>query len=97
MPYKLFFQVLQAAWRWLWDSKNRVDMKDRQRLLGIVKSMVYAKTQESLDDIYEEAVDDRETNQGFLKYLERVYARRQLWAVCYREELPTQITIARQP
>ncbi|KAG0717523.1 hypothetical protein GWK47_008026 [Chionoecetes opilio] len=38
------FHVLQQVWRWLLDGKHGIDKDSRQELMGLVKSLVYAKS-----------------------------------------------------
>ena len=47
------FHVLQAAWRWLWNSKNAIAKCDRKPLILVLKSLVYAKSEESFNASWE--------------------------------------------
>ena len=40
------WHVLNAVWRWLWDSNHQVKKDDRPHLLKKFRSLVYAKTEE---------------------------------------------------
>ena len=86
------FHVLQATWRFLWDSHNRVQKEHRQQLLSIMKKMVFAKTEKELEEVYTKACDNDVVGlySKFGQYLERQFQRRSLWAVCLREDLPVR-------
>ena len=83
------FQVLQAAWRWLWDSKNRIAMKDRQHLFHAIKYMVYAKDATVFDAKYQAILRDQRITAytPFMTYVTKVYDRRELRALCIRTNL----------
>lgn len=42
------FHLLQAVWRHLWDGKNNISRVHRPHLLGLVKDLVYADTDDEL-------------------------------------------------
>jgi predicted outer membrane lipoprotein len=50
------FHILQAFWRFLWDSKSGVRKESRQHLFGILKAMLYAQTKESLETLFQNAI-----------------------------------------
>ncbi|XP_071962543.1 uncharacterized protein [Antedon mediterranea] len=84
------FHILQAMWRYLWDTKHRVKKEDRPRLLGAVKAMLYASTEAQLHVFYEDLVgdDSSKTYPQFIDHVTKLYDRREMWALCYRNELP---------
>ena len=43
------FHVLQAAWRWLWNSKNAIAKSDRKSLISVLKSLVYAGCEDTFN------------------------------------------------
>lgn len=54
---KLFlcvFHVLQAAWRWLWVSRNDVANDDRKPLISVLKKLVYAESTYSFELMWSE-------------------------------------------
>lgn len=57
------FHVLQAYWRYLWDSKHGVAKSDRPHLFFLLKSMVYAETEEQLTSLYEHLLRDKVVNR----------------------------------
>ena len=52
------FHVLQAFWRYLWDSKKGVRKEHRPALLSLLKDMVYYQTIDKLEENYQKAAND---------------------------------------
>ncbi|KAK4302722.1 hypothetical protein Pmani_025206 [Petrolisthes manimaculis] len=52
--YLCIFHVLQQVWRWLLDGKHGVGKTDRQKLMGMVKQLVYAKTKDKFFGVWTE-------------------------------------------
>ena len=48
------FHVLQAAWRWLWDSQHGIRMEYRQECFAFISKLVYCVTEEC-DEAYQKA------------------------------------------
>ncbi|CAL9690696.1 unnamed protein product [Knipowitschia caucasica] len=86
------FHVLQAAWRWLWDAKSQVPLKHRQQLFSHIKYMMYADTKASLESKFQAILTDELAcaYPSYLAYVKKSYDRRNLWAICYRENMPTR-------
>lgn len=85
--YLCVFHVLQAVWRYLLDSKHGVGMADRQEIFYIVKEMLWADDQETLESVYSKLVlhcSDKDYS-CLLKYFNDLYERRKEWGLCYRE------------
>lgn len=58
------FHVLQQVWRWLLDGKHGVHKDDRQKLMGLVTSLVYAKS----PDFFSETWVTFQNSSLFKKY-----------------------------
>lgn len=84
------FHILQACWRYLWDHKTGVVKADRPELFRFVKDMLYAETVEMLQANYEVACSSEIVNRypKVLQYIEKLFERREEWALCYRHNLP---------
>ena len=84
------FHVLQAAWRYVWEGKHAIQRKDRPYLLGVVKAMVYASTEEDLENSYSLLTNDliSKKYEHFMGYCNKLYDRRAEWACCLRKDLP---------
>lgn len=80
------FHVLQAFWRYLWDSKNGVLKDHRQHVFSQLKSMIYAETEHDLEMLYQTVSKDEVLMryEKVRKHMEELYSRRSLWALCYR-------------
>lgn len=86
------FHLLQAMWRWLWDSQNGVAKNDRASLLNITKSLVYAQSPEELDELYERYLNEAIVCKypKFKEHFSSVYSRKNEWAICLRDSLPVR-------
>uniref|UniRef100_A0A1A7WUQ1 Si:dkey-75a21.2 n=5 Tax=Iconisemion striatum TaxID=60296 RepID=A0A1A7WUQ1_9TELE len=85
------FHVLQAMWRWLWDSHHEVQQEDRQWLLNIFKTMVCAKSPVELNAFYHQALEDPVVlrNHQYRDRLTAVFDQRKDWATCLCTGLST--------
>ncbi|XP_011669803.2 uncharacterized protein LOC105440902 [Strongylocentrotus purpuratus] len=83
------FHVLQAAWRWLWDSKHGIPKGSRQPLFQNIKRIMYASTPEEAATIHSDASEDPLTLRypKYLEYLNALYERRAFWALSFRSSL----------
>ena len=48
------FHLLQAYWRWLWNSGNKIENMDHPTLFNLFKSVVYAPNEDSYQKMEEE-------------------------------------------
>ncbi|XP_031169028.1 uncharacterized protein LOC116059903 isoform X2 [Sander lucioperca] len=79
------FHLLQAMWRWLWNSHNGIKKEERPQLLNGFRGLVYARTAEELSAAYATlSADPLASKHNFMKRLLEVYGRRQEWALCLR-------------
>ena len=46
----------QAHWQWIFSSQNKIEKKDKQALLQMMRKLVYLETQEEFDSELEENV-----------------------------------------
>lgn len=83
------FHILQAFWRYVWDSKHGVVLADRPHVFHLFKDMLYADSAPELQTRFEAAVQDDTLNKNekVLKYVENMFARKEQWAICYRKDL----------
>ncbi|KAK1887062.1 Transposase, partial [Dissostichus eleginoides] len=86
------FHLLQAVWRWLWSKESGVTHGDRPALFAIVKEMLYCQEIGSVDRLYSEARGHpvAASYEKFLRHLDRLYARRERWALSYRGSFLTR-------
>lgn len=86
------FHLLQAMWRWLWNSHNGVAKDHRSYLMSSFRRIVYAGTPSSLEEGYKVLTQDP-TAQKYLKFLQHlaeIFKRKEEWAICFQSELPTR-------
>ncbi|KAG0723666.1 hypothetical protein GWK47_042248 [Chionoecetes opilio] len=81
------FHVLQQVWRWLLDGKHGIDTDSRQELMGLVKTLVYAKSpvffQETWENFQNNSLVKKSSN--FLRYMTALVERRKAWSIAFRE------------
>ena len=84
------FHILQQVWRWLHDKNHGIPLADRPHLLLLFKHILYAESENEMEDLYKILKNDvtAKTYPNFLNYVKDVYTDKQLWALCYREDLP---------
>ncbi|CAG8851158.1 24566_t:CDS:1, partial [Gigaspora margarita] len=83
------FHFLQAAWKWLWDSKHGINKDDRVALIEYLKKIVFARTETRLEEVHNMFI----SSQVYLKYprfqkhFEIMWERRKEWAIAYCQHL----------
>lgn len=84
------FHILQAMWRWLWNSHHGIVLPDRSKLIFLVKDMVFACSQEDLEKCYACALNDATASKydNFRKYIQNIWDRRNQWSLALRQDLP---------
>lgn len=89
-PVLCIFHILQQVWRWLHEKKNNIDLNDRVSLLLNFKKILYAESQEALEQQYDSLIcsDIASKYPNLCKYLDAVYEDCESWALCYRVSLP---------
>ncbi|KAL5236478.1 hypothetical protein ACI65C_003888 [Semiaphis heraclei] len=86
------FHVLQAAWRYLWDSNHGISLKHRPVLFSGIKNMIYSKDTDELNNSFNLINQNPITNDypRFKVYVEGLFQRRQEWAICLRNNFVTR-------
>lgn len=83
------FNVLQAAWKYLFDPQNEIHFENRIELFTFVKEMVQAPSYEDLE-ITCDKIKESELSflyPEFISYVDELYDRRDEWAVFSRLDL----------
>ena len=90
--YLCIFHFLQSMWRWLLNSSNKINIQHRQYLMQQFRNMVYAKTEENLNNKYELLKKDPISTSyvNFIKHAATYWERRREWAICYRDSTCTR-------
>jgi hypothetical protein len=79
------FHVPQAIWRWLWDSRNKIDHENRKDLMQAVRALMYSVTETELNINHSKLIEISKSYPQFQKYFEKEYwVRRELWCHFFR-------------
>lgn len=83
------FHVLQAFWRYLWDSKHGVSKDDRPFIYNQFKDCGYAKSVEQFESLYSNMLEDDIAKQYTVitKHLDDYKTRASEWALCHRRDI----------
>lgn len=87
------FHVLQAMWRWLWDSKHGINPQHRSHLMTLFRRVAYAPDIESFTEVEKELIiTDSISNlyDNFLKHCTLLLKRKYEWCICYRTNMITR-------
>lgn len=81
--------LLQAMWKWLWNSSNEVPKEHRAHLLKSFRGLVQASTPTALIEGYTMLMEDHIASQHpkFLQHLEEVFKQREEWAICLQAQV----------
>ena len=83
------FHILQAFWKWLYDSKHRINKEDRTPIIKIMKKIIYASTELDMNKYYQELKQEfYHPYPQLQKHLDLLWERRQFWALSFRLTLP---------
>ena len=86
------FHFLQAAWRWLWESKNKIELCDRKSLMKLLQNLVFAETENELNKLFAQLHEDQTAKKykNYLQYIKNGMLRKSEWAICFRKQLLTR-------
>ncbi|XP_069586169.1 uncharacterized protein [Ranitomeya imitator] len=86
------FHVLQAFWRYIWDSNNHVQKVDRQDIYTLFKKLVNEQSQQQFESLFTEVMSSPMLKKylNVQKYLEKMRDRAGEWAMCHRATLLTR-------
>lgn len=82
------FHVLNAYWRFLWNGKNKIELKDRPHLFYFLRRMAYSKTEIEFEKVMADLKTDPLVKENVLKYINKLYDRKEDWALFHRAFLP---------
>ena len=83
------FHLLQALWRWLWDSDHKIPKLDRPTLFNVFKSVLYAPNETEFSDATKKMLDHETTKKytNFVKHIkEKLLPRKEEWSLTTRFE-----------
>ncbi|XP_031327708.1 uncharacterized protein LOC116158967 [Photinus pyralis] len=86
------FHLLQAFWRWLWNSKNDIGKQDRKHIMAHFRRVLYATTNDELSENFSKFMNDEVIKKyGNLKfYILDYWARKEEWSLACRSNLLTR-------
>jgi len=83
------FHVLQAVWRWLWDSKHNINVEHRKYLINLLRKILYSSNEhecvKAMDTLISDNISKKYIN--YIRYIEKLWQRRTEWCLCYRSKL----------
>jgi len=82
------FHVLQAIWRYIWDSKHNINKNDRQCLYRMFSKTLNSETKEHFKEMVLSVVTKKYPK--YIKYLYDYKVRASEWAMFYRNNLMTR-------
>lgn len=86
------FHVMQAVWRWLWDSSHNIDKDHRRVLMLLFREVLYA--QNEIDcELHKESLCENTIAKKyklFLDYFSNLWQRRHEWCHCFRSKYRTR-------
>ena len=82
------FHVLQAAWRWLWNSRHGIPKNSRSHLLKLIKAIMMSSTVDELEQRHANLKEDETASQfdQFVHYTDNLHKWKEEWALCYRRD-----------
>lgn len=79
------FHVMQAVWRWLWDSKNNINKDHRTSMMQEFRQILYADTIEEALQAFNFALNQRSMYSKWQKYISQHWEHRKQWCLAWRE------------
>ena len=85
------FHLLQALWRWEWNSNHKIDKCDRPTLFRLFKALFYTRNQDEYQEAEKRLFED-ETTAKYPQYVQHIkkniLQRKEEWAISERIENP---------
>jgi len=83
------FHILQAVWRWLWNSSHQIHNNDRKHLINIFRKVMYATNEDEcmkeMNNLKMDSCSKKYIN--YLNYVEKLWKRNTEWCLCFRSKL----------
>ena len=85
--YLCVFHFLQSMWRWLTSAKNGIHKDDQQHLMSLIRKLVNAQTEQTLNDECRKLQLDTTALKysNFISHTKMYWGRKTEWAVCFRD------------
>ncbi|CAG8663417.1 10514_t:CDS:2 [Funneliformis caledonium] len=82
------FHFLQAFWRWLYDSKHKVNKEDQVPIMEKARKILYALSGSEMKIHYEEFKQKFYNHPQLRSHFELLWKHRQFWALSFHLNLP---------
>lgn len=81
------FHILQAIWRWLWDSKNAIAANDRPVLMNGFKAILYNEDLLRIEESFIKCVEENgEKYPQWKTYVTSYWQFKEKWCLAYRDQ-----------
>ncbi|KAK3507628.1 hypothetical protein QTP70_031676, partial [Hemibagrus guttatus] len=89
------FYLMQEMRQWLKDSSPNITKSERTQLLDLFRKMVSARCEDFLQSHYDTIRSNplAAKHSEFIQHLEETYKRRETWAACFQEDLPSSYAV----
>ena len=80
------FHVLQAVWRWLWNSQHQINQDDRRDLYNLFKRILASNDEEDLHRNISAFHNNPAVHkyQNFVQHINKYLSRKENWCLCFR-------------
>lgn len=79
------FHVLQAVWRWLWESKHNIPENKRVEYFNNFKNILHAPHKNGANEMYENCISCEQEFPGWVQYVKYNWQLKEKWCLCYRD------------
>lgn len=85
------FHLMQEVRQWLRDNSSDITKPERSQLLDLFRRMVSARSKDFLQSHYNAIRSNplAVKHPKFIQRLEEIYKRRETWAACFQDDLPS--------
>lgn len=86
------FHVMQAVWRWLWDTNNKIQKDDKKYLMHLFRNVLFAPNESDCQNIMNTLQNDNVAKKysKYLNYIQNLWNRKTDWCLCFRSKLTTR-------
>lgn len=68
------FHVLQAVWRWLWDSKHNINIEHRKYLINLLRKILYSSNEHECVKVMDTLISDN-ISKKYINYIRYRYRK----------------------
>jgi len=78
------FHVMQALWRWLWDTKHNIAKEDRKPLMQSFRAVLYSPDKIEAAELFNDLVQLADLYENFQQHVQTLWERRAEWCLAWR-------------